>query len=392
MIGQNLIKSVGRFFNNAKAPRPILGIVPGESPAILKSEFQSQLFREICQSLGSGRTLTLGRGSSCDVKVPAIFDEVSRVHCSITPSSDRQSFSIRDGSPDGTKPSENGILVQSSGKSYSSKLDPKVPHTVFPGDIVYLSRSFSFIVPQLAKPQPEPKPEIAIVSPETFRRGFENTIRTYQRLRRRITRESDGRFVYMTDEGTRIPLITSKSKANYGVYLGQGSSREGIVVNRFDRPLEDFINAWTQESGRQRYNLNTPIEQILRRVSVRVADAFGGFKDMPKKVDALNQEYGLTEDKLVNLGFYLEKGIGVCRHRALTAAILLQTLVDTNVLQAEITVNRNTIPGRGAHAWCRVKDLRSGKVFIVDPMMDFVGSTAQVTPKNWPYLRARDIK
>jgi hypothetical protein len=376
--------------------RGVLGVRPAKPtpvlPSVTELQVQGQVAAKLADALKYGSTITIGRSRECDVVVPNGRDNISRIHCSIKPSEDGKSFIITDGTPDGKNPSMNGVWIALSGGGPEKVVDG--PRRVPSGSTVQLGDSFRFILPQLGTSGTQPA-ELAAhgISPETHKRGFDNTIKMARRLKSKIERGPQGSLLYTGEPGLRIPVITRNSKIIHGVSLGQGSSREAINVNILaDRPLNDFVNALILETNRLRYSLNTPIQSILRLVSVRVADAFGKFDNVAQRVDALNEGHQLTQDKLVNLGFYLENGLGVCRHRALTAAVILQALVNDGKINAEVTVDRNNIKGRGAHAWCRVKDLQTNKVYIVDPMLGFVGSTDQVTSSHWPYLRARDLR
>lgn len=111
-----------------------------------------------------------------------------------------------------------------------------------------------------------------------------------------------------------------------------------------------------------------------------------------EKTSALGDAY---TDKRTNLGEYLEAGKGVCRHMALAVA-WLGTETGTkreqqgggrSMFPGVITTHANYIEGDIAgHQWVRYEST-DGKIYIVDPAQDFVGTLEAATRRGhgWEY-------
>ena len=94
----------------------------------------------------------------------------------------------------------------------------------------------------------------------------------------------------------------------------------------------------------------------------------------------------------VSLGEYVEKGLGLDRHRALLAGYLLERLKDDEYIHPwGISIDRNYVPDKGDHAWVRYVN-RAGEVFVIDPMFGFAGRLDDSNRPNWPYERDEDKK
>ena len=95
-------------------------------------------------------------------------------------------------------------------------------------------------------------------------------------------------------------------------------------------------------------------------------------------------------DQKVALGVFVRSKTGVCRHMALTCAVLMEKAVKEGYLEGKVSVDRNSIRGVGAHAWCRYTN-SAGTAVIMDAMhgvlkilADTKGTTA------WSYARPED--
>ena len=102
---------------------------------------------------------------------------------------------------------------------------------------------------------------------------------------------------------------------------------------------------------------------------------------------------GTIVDQKVGLKLYLEERGGVCRHQALFCAYLLERLCDEGFLYGKVSVDRNIIPGRGGHAWCRYTN-SAGEVYILDVAQKFAGSLLSSIDdrRRWYYERPEEAR
>ncbi|MCK4826180.1 hypothetical protein KA005_61120, partial [bacterium] len=95
-------------------------------------------------------------------------------------------------------------------------------------------------------------------------------------------------------------------------------------------------------------------------------------------------------DQKVMLDQFLRYGVGVCRHSALTAGLLLELLIKEKYLDGQVSVDRNTV--EGGHAWARYTNTK-GTVYIIDITQEFFGTLDEaVVNGKWDYSREEDKK
>ena len=179
-------------------------------------------------------------------------------------------------------------------------------------------------------------------------------------------------------------IIARDTKINGGVYLGAGV-REAIVVDdeKYPQELDQVYKELSQRMKNLRgVNLFTMIHDITREKMGR-NQGLGVEKEVDNLVRQLVTEYG--PDTKIRLNKFLEKGIGVCRHRALLAGYLIERLVNEGVLKGKVSIDRSTIYGKGGHAWVRWEG-SGGEIIIIDPSIGFVGKIENA-PKVWDYKR-----
>lgn len=185
------------------------------------------------------------------------------------------------------------------------------------------------------------------------------------------------------------PIIGSDTHINNGVYLG-GSRREAIVIDDQKYPKElDFA-------------YNSVIDSIYQSIEdgeSGVKDAILGpvFKIVKELlpydeavVRRLTSAY--LSDNKVSLNNFIRNNGGVCRHQALLTAYLLERLYNNQELDQtdKISIDRNGVIGRGAHAWVRYIS-SDGTKYIVDPAQNFIGTLSEAESSfRWPYARPGD--
>lgn len=184
------------------------------------------------------------------------------------------------------------------------------------------------------------------------------------------------------------PLIGRDLPILGGVYIGAGG-REAIVVD-------------------EKYGKLLPIYQELLNRQEQVVQSGGKFKDgllnevwnitkeyLPyndQVLEVIDQDYsGGKKDYKITLDTYIDRGGGVCRHQALLAGYLIEKLGKEGMVKGQVSVDRNSIPGKGGHAWVRYTN-SGGKVFIIDPAQDYIGPLeSDDNTSRWFYERPEDI-
>ncbi|MDO8551356.1 MAG: hypothetical protein Q7S03_01585 [bacterium] len=228
---------------------------------------------------------------------------------------------------------------------------------------------------------------------------WRNTDRLKLRLRGRppLYEEPDGESKNGWFAGRRI--IGRDTPINGGVYLGSGK-REAIVVDGQKYPQE--LNE-TYSELRRMMSLPSSVrggKSILEMVYDISGSRLGGNineEEFNRRTQGLRFQItgrasstweGNIEDVKVTLNDFMRLKAGVCRHRALLAGYLLERLINEGVLKGRVSVDRNTVRGRGGHAWARY-ETPERRVFIIDPSLGYVGrlDKAPKTKDGWSYAR-----
>lgn len=218
------------------------------------------------------------------------------------------------------------------------------------------------------------------LSPFLKRRFFE------ERGKERLERIYQGR-----------PVIHRDTRINGGVYLG-AQPREAIVVD--DSPAKDLIlrnfykgfRLFSARSAlRESRQKDLPVEPLLvQKVFETVAE---NMRYNRKAVENIARVYHLGPDEKIYLGVYLREGVGVCRHQGLLAGYLLEKLVGEGYLKGKVSIDRNTIPGKGGHVWARYTT-PDGQAYIIDAAQGFVGKLEEAVGDDlrWFYERPEDVR
>jgi hypothetical protein len=107
-------------------------------------------------------------------------------------------------------------------------------------------------------------------------------------------------------------------------------------------------------------------------------------------IERVNQSLGAGPDRKVHIDCYIAARTGVCRHMALACAAILERMVESQLLAGQVSQDRNSIPGKGAHAWCRYTS-STGAVVILDPMQGFFGTLEESRyTALWDYARPEE--
>lgn len=199
------------------------------------------------------------------------------------------------------------------------------------------------------------------------------------------------------------PLIGRDTPINGGVYVGAGS-REAIVVDMTKSPILSGIleqvktrtfdwDLYQQQSIAQ-YDKSRILSEVFTGVRTAIRET------NPSEVDSYILANKWDNDVKTNLDNFYRDGFGVCRHFALGAGVIIESLIDQGILKGRVSVDRSSgsIGDRyGGHAWVRYQS-QSGKIFILDPMLNYAGELTDAMharslgERIWEYARPSDYE
>jgi hypothetical protein len=166
-----------------------------------------------------------------------------------------------------------------------------------------------------------------------------------------------------------------------GVYLGV-FEREAIVVSEVTALIDCYYRLL------QKIRTDMTEEQTVRAVHAHVRATLPKGRDV---VDELIRSRGVLADRKICLSMFMHAQAGVCRHRALLAAYLLERLGTEGVLSGHVSIDRNETD-EGGHAWARfVSSKHAGCVWIVDAGLDVCGQLFHLEESRWSYARPEDV-
>jgi hypothetical protein len=236
-------------------------------------------------------------------------------------------------------------------------------------------------------------PDVAESAPKKLRRAGKTKM-AFERLARdgKLETSENGERMY----ASRF-LIGKDTPVHGGVSIGSGH-REAIVVDDMRGKMEnldDLPDKARRSIERVNSAYETPVqaiqsmvdqmpptedktklrareEKIIKRVYKEVKNRMKWDHDA---VLDIADRYALNDDQKVNLGVYVRKGFGVCRHQALYAGYIIERLIAEGALQGKISVERN-VTDRGGHAWATYTT-SNGETLIIDPAQKYVGPPGQ---------------
>lgn len=178
------------------------------------------------------------------------------------------------------------------------------------------------------------------------------------------------------------PIIGRDTPINGGVYLG-GGQREAVVVDDTKSPYLDNVYSdliRETESDRQNGRFKSA---ILTRVFDKARQVLP--YDL-SKTEQIAAPY--SNDNKVSLDVFIANKVGVCRHQALLTAYLIERLKKDGYVRGTASIDRNSIAGKGGHAWVRYTN-SGGEVYIIDPAQNFIGKLDHITSEQgrWFYQR-----
>src|SRR5574341_113213 len=190
---------------------------------------------------------------------------------------------------------------------------------------------------------------------------LDRTARAVERLtaRGQISESGETKLYHNSD------IIGRDFPIDGGIYLG-AYQREAIVV--------DFFNSPMLKSIFERAKLEISTQSLRAELDILNAVYAAVYQAMAydhKAVEELVREQGVKEDGEISLDVFADRGIGVCRHMALTCGVIIERLIKERVMEGSVSVDRKTFK-EGGHAWCRYKG-PDGAVFIVDVAQKYCG-------------------
>jgi predicted Fe-S protein YdhL (DUF1289 family) len=193
------------------------------------------------------------------------------------------------------------------------------------------------------------------------------------------------------------PAIERDSRIKGGIYYG--ASREAISVDPSEYP-ENYSELYSAARRRATTNGSIAPAKILRAVYKTV---FWNMEYSQKGVQQLLQSQAEAQHlekfppgKQIDLGVFMGRHVGVCRHQALACAMLLETFKDDGFLLGSISVDRNSRwdPKRErteGHAWTRYTS-QNRQVVILDVAQRYFGplGTLEEMGSRWNYMRPEE--
>ncbi|NBS41483.1 hypothetical protein EBS80_02380 [bacterium] len=170
-----------------------------------------------------------------------------------------------------------------------------------------------------------------------------------------------------------------------GIYLGS-HAREAIVVTDDPSMLRAYHDL-RRRLGRVPWRLGEPA--IIRAVHDFVRERMPGGRAETRTLLArvLPDRPG---DEKIALSVFVENGAGVCRHRPLFGAYLVEKLIRDRVLFGRVSIDRAE-DDQGGHAWMRYVSRWSGRILISDPAIGPCGELFSLR-EEWSYLRPGDVR
>lgn len=205
-----------------------------------------------------------------------------------------------------------------------------------------------------------------------------------------------------TTRGESRHSIHRDSPIDGGVYEGSYGG-EAIVVDSSKYPeiTQPAIDAVMDRIRRPNGRIDK--SAVLKAVYEVVKDTM---QYNQAAVEDIFQDVGKGRDGAkIALDQYILKGVGVCRHQALYAGMLLEHLAKEGIIQGHVSVERNMVLNSkekddkyDGHSWVRYTN-SAGEVFIIDVAQKKIDrldtlmvAREQGNPDIWDYARKEDIQ
>jgi len=153
-------------------------------------------------------------------------------------------------------------------------------------------------------------------------------------------------------------VIHRNSRIDGGVSLGSGA-REAIVVDSRKYPGINRLYAILRSRMGGRDTVLSSVYDLVDQMMEY---------DEPFVLNVARQ----YPDQKVSLDYFIQNKKGVCRHMGLLCGVLLEKIRDHGIIRGKVSIDRNSIPMVGGHAFCRYTN-SAGDIFILDVARHFLG-------------------
>lgn len=194
------------------------------------------------------------------------------------------------------------------------------------------------------------------------------------------------------------PQIGRDSQIDGGVYYGTYGG-EAIVVDsdkypkQYDLLFDEVLNKSKSEDGS--VDRGKVLQSVFTTVSEKMKYSQEGVDNTLQELAEASGSDKLIDGTKVNLGDFIEDGVGVCRHQALVTGYLLQRMKKEGYIRGDASVERSQrwSPNgeREGHAWVRYT-ASTGDVMILDIAQRYFGllEDSEGSKHGWDYLRPEE--
>lgn len=189
-----------------------------------------------------------------------------------------------------------------------------------------------------------------------------------------------------------FPILTGESTEFNGHLSVGAGAREALLISDQNPEFSHIYNSvysqviqqlQEQIDARQNYkeHVFTSLFDVLHSTfpnrNVKALDSFLEKLHIPDNADAV-----------INLGEFMQAGIGVCRHNVALGAYLLERMHNESWVGGQARIKRSTVPEMGGHAWIEYTN-SDGQVIILDPMTNEADLLDNInTMKNAAFYQA----
>ncbi len=193
-------------------------------------------------------------------------------------------------------------------------------------------------------------------------------------------------------------IIGRDSALNGGVYTGTYGG-EAIVVDtekypdEFEELLSDVRSRIVDKSGREQRG--KVLGAVFDVVSEKMRYSQEGVEKILGEIAENQGRSDFRDGTKIPLNEFILEGVGVCRHQALAAGVLLERLKDDGLIRGQVSVDRSqrwSPKGEPeGHAWVRYTS-HSGAVVILDVAQGYFGplEDSEGRKRGWDYLRPEE--
>jgi hypothetical protein len=194
------------------------------------------------------------------------------------------------------------------------------------------------------------------------------------------------------------PLIARDTPIRGGVFYTTAGG-EAIVVDPNKYPAkyrEWYMAAQNSASENGIVKKDRILRAVFNTVAIRMRYSEPGVEALLTKIATDNGMPAFQDGIKVELGDFMNRGVGICRHQALAAGALLEMFQDDGHIGGAISIDRNEFAEPGdteleGHAWVRYTT-SDGLPYVMDIAHGYLGALDDsVTQVNWEYRRPEEL-